>query len=115
MQLAIKKYADQKLAAGSRQIHTTLTSKLPRLENETQVILYIENEVQREGFQQHKQDFLDFLRKELKNSSVSLELKEAESTEVKKAYTPIEKFEALKIKNPFLLEMKKRLDLEIDY
>ncbi|MFL5753099.1 MAG: DNA polymerase III subunit gamma/tau [Bacteroidia bacterium] len=115
MQAAVKKYAELKLATGQRQVHTTLTAKVPQLENETEIILLIENEVQREGFHQHKQDFLDFLRRELSNNQVSLSLRESDLPGVKKAYTPIEKFESLKAKNPLLLEMKKRLDLEIDY
>lgn len=115
MVAAVKKYAEIKLAAGSRQIHTMLISKVPLLEKETEVVLLIDNEVQREGFQPHKQDCLDFLRKELRNGAISLSLRESTSTETKKAYTPVEKFESLRAKNPMLLEMKKRLDLELDY
>lgn len=78
-------------------------------------MITIENEVQREAFQPHRQEFLDFLRKELKNNKISLQLAETDEVSVKKAYTPLEKFESLKKKNPFLLELKKRLDMEIDY
>ncbi len=112
---AITTFANQKLAAGSRQIYSTLTAKPAQLKESTKVVIWIENEAQKETFQTYKQEMLDFLRNELKNNALSLELTEATDTTHKKAYTPVEKFEALKNKNPLLLELKNKLGLEIDY
>ena len=63
-----------------------------------------------------KQDFLDFVRKELSNNTIGLEVRiEAEPTDNAKIYKPSDKFKMLAEKNPSLLELKKRLDLELDY
>ncbi len=113
--MAVKNFAGQKLVAGSRQAHTTLTAWPPQLREETKVFITIENEAQRESFQAYKQELLDYLRRELKNNSISLDLHEIKEHVVKKAFTPVEKFEALKNKNPLLLDLKNRFGLEIDY
>ena len=85
--------------------------------NDTNVIiLNIYNEAQKEILTAVKQDFLDFVRKELSNNTIRLEIKiEAEPTSNAKVYKPSDKFKLLAEKNPSLLELKKRLDLDLDY
>ena len=85
------------------------------LRNETEVIIEIENSAQIESFEPVRQDFLDYLRKNLNNSLVSIRMEEKLADGTKKAYTPSEKFETMMNKNPAILELKKRLDMELDY
>lgn len=115
LQLVIGAYAKSHQEKGGRQIFTILTAKPVILEEDTKVVIEVENEVMMESFLPVRQEFLDYLRKELSNNQISLDLRETQFTEQKKAYTPLEKFEALKNKNPLLLELKKKFDMEIDY
>jgi DNA polymerase III subunit gamma/tau len=115
VQEVIRTYAEQKLVTGARQLHTTLTSIPASLKDATCVVITVENDAQKENFQVYKQELLDYLRKELKNTTVTLDLIETQNITQKKAHTPLEKFENLKNKNPLLLEFKSRFGLEIDY
>jgi DNA polymerase III subunit gamma/tau len=112
----IHAFALAKNQAGNRQLFTTITTAKVELTDKNIAILHIHNEAQKEILTAVKQDFLDFVRKELSNNTVGLDVRiEAEQTSAAKAYKPADKFKLLAEKNPSLLELKKRLDLELDY
>ena len=100
---------------GKKQVANMLRPEMLLLRNETEVIIEIENSAQIESFEPVRQDFLDYLRKNLNNSLVSIRMEEKLADGTKKAYTPSEKFETMMNKNPAILELKKRLDMELDY
>ncbi|MCA0428891.1 MAG: DNA polymerase III subunit gamma/tau [Bacteroidetes bacterium] len=111
---SIKNFADSKMAAGARQIGTTLNTAKISFVNNT-ITIQIQNESQKEQLQSIKQNFLDELRKSLQNNLIKLEIELLESSEPVKAYKPSDIFKELAEKNPALLELKKEFDLEIDY
>lgn len=111
---AIFAYAEQKQQQGSRQLHATLTTSAISFSNNV-ITLTINNETQRELLQTLKQDFIDDLRKRLQNNSITLLLEISVQASQSKAYKPADIFKAMVEKNPALLELKKRFDLEIDY
>jgi DNA polymerase III subunit gamma/tau len=100
----------------ARSIFISLTNAKVNLSENNQLDVTLLNHSQLEKFQEIKQDMLDFIRREIKNNSVTLvfSVEEQEQT-VAKVYKPIDKFKAMSEKNPALLELKKRFDLEIDY
>ena len=100
---------------GKKQVANMLRAEMLLLKNEAEIVIEIENSAQKESFEPVRQDFLNFLRKNLNNSTVSLSIQEKISDGTKKAYTPAEKFETMMKKNPLLLELKKRLDMELEY
>lgn len=113
---AVHAFALLKNEAGNRQLFTTITTAKIEISETNVVTLNIHNEAQKEILTTVKQDFLDFVRKELANNTVGLDIKiEAETNTTTKAYKPSDKFKLLAEKNPSLLELKKRLDLELDY
>lgn len=111
---AIKNYADEKQKQGSRQLATIFNTSLPRFANNI-ITLTIQNETQKEQLLFIKQDFIDEIRKQLQNNSIGLEVVTSTHETQTKAYKPIDIFKAMSEKNPALLELKKRFDLEIDY
>ncbi len=111
---ALLTFAQLKEKAGSRHLALTLTSATLSFNNNI-IKLSINNETQREQLQNSKQSFLDELRKLLQNNLVGLEVDLLESTNQVKAYKPMDIFKAMTEKNPALLELKKRFDLEVDY
>lgn len=111
---AILSYADTKEKEGSRQIPTILkTAEILYADNT--ITLIINNETQKEQFLLIRQNFLDELRLKVQNSRIGLEIQISKSEAQVKAYKPMDIFKAMSDKNPALLELKKRFDLEIDY
>jgi DNA polymerase-3 subunit gamma/tau len=111
---AVKEYAGIKLQQGQRQLSITLTTSKLQL-NDAMITLTISNETQREQLQNVRQDFLDVIRKKLRNNKVNLEIETATVEVQAKAFKPSDIFRQMSQKNPALLELKKRFDLEIDY
>lgn len=115
LEKAIRQFAENKNMAGNKQLYTTLVTSKTILNQNNSVHLSIHNEAQNEILQNVKQEFLDYLRKTLSNKDISLEVIINTEPVSEKAYKPVDKFKLLAEKNPALLDLKKRLDLEIDY
>ncbi|MEM5538656.1 DNA polymerase III subunit gamma/tau [Olleya sp. AS48] len=65
-------------------------------------------EVERQSF-----DLMSYLRKNLKNYDIALDITVNEELDTKYAYTPIEKYEKLKEKNPNLELLRTTFDLDV--
>lgn len=107
-------YAQVKQQQGARQLSTTLTTSELSFANNI-ISLKLNNETQREQLNALKQDFLDELRKTLQSNLVTLEITLSQAEAQTKAYKPSDIFKSMAEKNPALMELKKRFDLEIDY
>lgn len=114
VETAMKQFAEEKSKEGQKQLYATLTSSKIILENTT-VMIMLNNEVQREMLSGIKQDMLDELRRLLINRQTQLEIRVSEIMGEVKAYKPQDKFRVMAEKNPSLLELKKRFDLDIEY
>lgn len=110
----ITNYATAKQQSGARQLAVTLSTAQIDFSNKT-ITLKINNESQKEKLVAIKQEFLDELRKLLQNNLIGLEIETVTHEVQGKAYKPIDVFKNMAEKNPALLELKKRFDLEIDY
>lgn len=111
---AILSYAEAKQKEGSRQIPTILTTAEILFSDNT-ITLTINNETQKEQFLLIRQNFVDELRMNLQNSRIGLNIEISKAEAQLKAYKPMDIFKAMSEKNPALLDLKKRFDLEIDY
>lgn len=111
---AMKQFADEKSRTGNKQLFATLTSSKISLDGNA-IVIELNNEVQKEMLITIKQDMLDELRRLLSNKLAQLEIKVSEITGEVKAYKPADKFKLMAEKNPALLELKKRFDLDIEY
>lgn len=111
---AVKQYAEEKNKTGNKQLYATLTSSKITLVDRT-ILIELNNEVQKEMLVGIKQDMLDDLRKLAGNKQLQLEIKVSEISGEVKAYKPADKFKLMAEKNPSLLELKKRFDLDIEY
>ncbi len=111
---AVRQFAEEKSNAGFKQLYATLTSSKISLQDST-VLIELNNEVQKEMLTNIKQDMLDEFRKLLSNKQVQLDIKVSAIMGEVKAYKPADKFKLMAEKNPALLELKKRFDLDIEY
>jgi DNA polymerase III subunit gamma/tau len=111
---AIQAYAEEKFRAGSKQIGTIFKTSAVQFSDDT-ILLTLNNETQREQLLTIKQEFIDEMRKLLQNSGISLDIRLSQTETQAKAYKPADVFRVMAERNPALLELKKRFDLEIDY
>lgn len=111
---AVLNYSKQKMQEGSRQLAVTLEQAEVKFENNL-ITLTIQNETQREQLSNVKQVFLDDVRKQLQNNNIGLDIQITKDETQTKIYKPSDVFKAMSEKNPALLEMKKRFDLDIEY
>ncbi len=105
----------KKLEQDCMNLYVTLTSRTPVLKENFVVDFLVDNIIQSENINEQKRDLLAYLRKELNNFKISLEIHISETVIEKKAYTPIEKYQKLLEKNPELQTLKQKLDLDFNY
>jgi DNA polymerase-3 subunit gamma/tau len=100
---------------GKKQVANMLRAEVISLQNEIEIVVDIENKAQIDSFEPYKQGFLDHVRKGLSNQNITMRTQEKKLDPTKRAYSPSEKFETMLKKNPTLLTLKNRLDMELDY
>ena len=108
---AVKKYLKIKADEKQFQVVAMLTEQYLKFENQKLIVL-LSNDAQHHLFDEIKQEFLDFIRKEIQNNNLQIETAEHTDNSLKKALSPMEKFNLMAQKNPLLKELKNRLDLD---
>ncbi len=99
---------------GRQKIYSSLNNKKLTLGENFVVHLQLENEIQQSFFDEEKSELLRFMREKLNNYSLQFNITITKSTQTLEPYSAQEKFEYMVKKNPNLLELKKRLDLDIE-
>lgn len=90
---------------------SVLKTSLPKLDNNT-ITLTLPNDVMANTFQKGKIKFISKIRKALNNYKIDFEIIINESATKEFIYTPQEKYQALKKKNPNIELLKKTLNLD---
>ena len=88
----------------------------PILKEDNVVVHFVDNDVQLRFLKTNETKLLGFLRKELKNWSITISIEEgsAENGE-KKLYSGKEKFEDMAERNPHLKTLRQKFKLDIDF
>ena len=98
------------------QLASTLNANKPVLMDSFAIVHSVANKAQDDEFKKNKLELLAFIQMELKNNIITIESVIMEpDPSAKKAYTNKEKFKQMAEKNPALEELRKQLDLDIDY
>lgn len=101
------------------RLYNMILSKTPKLQSDYQILISLENPLQKEILEKVYNQILFFLRQELQNDKISLKTQMAKEEEKtvndKRLYTVEEKFQHLKKKNELLDKLKRDLDLDFDY
>ncbi len=98
------------------RLYTTLSTRKPELNPGYRIEISFHNSDQKEDFTNNVKHFLlNYLKRELKNSKITIEtsLEEIE-TNTRKLYTPEDKFKFLHKKNPLLGKLKQDFNLDFD-
>ena len=89
-------------------------SHFPELKENCHLLFPIENSVQEDAIRHVKPRLLGYLRRELHNSTIDLSTYRTELAVTRRAYTDTDKLNAMAEKNPQLMELKKRFNLDFD-
>ncbi|MEM6687378.1 MAG: DNA polymerase III subunit gamma/tau, partial [Bacteroidota bacterium] len=106
-------YVEKISKKGEKIMASLLSTDVPKLKNETIICIELPNDTMRVEIERAQYPLLEFLRSELNNYDVSLEITVNELTEKKYAFTTRDKYEKLKEINPLVEQLRKDFDLEI--
>jgi DNA polymerase-3 subunit gamma/tau len=97
------------------RLYSTLNTQQPNLLGSHTVEITLSNEAMLNDFDKNlSHDMTHFLREELQNDNIVIEVLITKQKENNKLYTAEEKFKHLATKNPALNELKKKLDLDFE-
>ena len=115
LKVAWKRYAIKMQKEGNHSFFTTLSKRPPVLNDGYQVQIIIDNSVQEQNLAVSKAGLIEYLRDSLQNYQLSLEIKFNEKEDSVSLYTPKEKLKKLAEKNPAILKMIQKLDLDLEF
>lgn len=112
MQHAWKEYAQLVESQGKHNLLSHLTMNSPKLEG-TIIQLEFPNHTIKTELEAEKTPLLQFLRQELENHKIDLEITVNETIKKKYAYSPKERYDKLKSQNPLIDRLKDELGLTL--
>ena len=107
-----KGYVKDLIIDGKKSLASIMDADIPTVKN-SNIHIALPNKLMESQLLMHKPRILKVIREKLDNYSVDLLIDVNEVAEKRYAYTPQEKYEKLKEKNPFITEFRKKLDLDI--
>lgn len=111
-----EQYANEKENVGKHNLLSVLRDKKAILKENFNVCITLDNKVQEEVINDEKTKLLGYLKSQLENDNISLTVEVTPlKKEEMKAYTAEDKFKKMVKKNPDLLNLKDKFDLEIDF
>jgi DNA polymerase-3 subunit gamma/tau len=96
---------------GNSIVTSAMRERMPRREGNTLHML-VENKSQEEEVMIFRPDMHEMLRQRLKNTEVTIEVSINRDKTERKAYTDAEKFQKMIDRNPHVLTLKQKLDLD---
>ncbi len=108
-----KDYIQQLNKEGKKIMASNLSSGEPKLVNDTTIWLEMPNGTMKTEIEREQYPLLTFLRKNLNNYNLELQIEVNEVLHKKYAYTPQEKYEKLREINPVIDVLRKKFDLDI--
>ena len=98
---------------GRYNLAAILKIDVPKIKDETMIALEFPNSTNKIEVERQKVELLQFIRKELNNFDIELDITVNETMDKQFAYTAVEKYAKLKEKNPAIESLKKSFNLEI--
>lgn len=97
---------------GRKILASNLQTDIPKLKNENTIWIELPNGTMKKEIEREQSLMLDYLKQKLNNYSISLHITVNEEVARKFAFTPQEKYEKLREKNPNLDLLRKEFDLD---
>lgn len=106
------KYIKYLKKKGRKILASNLAADRPKLEGTT-IKLELPNDTMKKEIELAQGGLMGYLKEELRNTDLNLAIKVNEEVSKKYAFTPIEKYNKLKEKNPLVEKLKDTFDLDI--
>lgn len=97
---------------GRKILASNLNTDIPKLKDQTTLWIELPNGTMKKEVEREQYDLMEFLRQKLNNHFISLTITVNEETAKKFAFTPLEKYEKLREKNPAIDILRKEFDLD---
>ena len=107
-------YAAKLKAEGKHNVLSVFNANAPTMLRPYEFEVVVGNKVQENLFRSERPYILNYLRTSLKNFSVEVNPRVDEQVAKKRPYTNQEKFQHMAAKNPQLIELKRRFNLDFD-
>ena len=99
--------------SGRKNLESILSISNPELKENNKVEYTLTNNTSKLELNKNKNELIDFLKKDLKNDNISIEVKVNKLKEKKFIYTPTEKYDKLKKLNPNIETLRKEFKLNL--
>jgi DNA polymerase-3 subunit gamma/tau len=109
------KYASKQKDNNKPNYAVTLSERKPQLIGENLIEFTVDNKTQEEFINSDKLDLLGFIRKELSNFDIQLQVSVVRNDSERKVYTPQDKLKRMAEKNPALTKLRQQFDLDVDF
>lgn len=107
-------YLDQLKEAKKHRVYGSLDNKKLVLKENFLVEIELDSETQRSNFEEEKRALVKFIREKLNNFSIQFETRVTVNERKLEPYSASEKFQYMAEKNPHLLLLKQKLDLDLE-
>ncbi|MCU0370394.1 MAG: hypothetical protein MUC31_03175, partial [Bacteroidales bacterium] len=108
-------YYTESIAGQYPNFYSILSTRKPVMKDNFVIELSLDNRAQDITMKERKADLLDFLRSELRNQKIQMEVRVVENVNQSKPYTAEDKYRAMLAKNPELKTLRDNLELEIEF
>lgn len=98
---------------GRKILASNLGADTPTLKDANTIHITLPNGTMKKEIEREQGDLIRYLRRQLNNYSITLEISVNETTAKKFAFTPEEKYQKLREKNPAIDLLRKEFDLEL--
>ena len=106
-------YQKSQIKKGEKSMASILAASLPKLAENFNIEFVLPNKLMEDQLKSGKPKLLKFLRESLNNYSITINVTVNETVEKKFAYTPQEKYNKLKEKNPHIEKLKDTFQLDL--
>ncbi len=100
-------------AKGQKIMASNLSSNVPKLQKGNIIWIELPNSTMKKEVEREQYDLIDYLRTKLNNHLIDLKITVNEEAAKKYAFTPEEKYEKLREKNPAIDLLRKEFDLDL--
>ena len=108
-----KKFQELTIKKGRKNLASILSISQPQIFEENKLTYTLTNNTNKLELEKNKLELVEFLKKDLKNDSISLEINVNKLKEKKFVFTPGEKYEKLKKINPNIEILRKEFKLNL--
>ena len=98
---------------GRKILASNLNTDIPKLRDNTTIWIELPNSTMKKEIEREQYDLMEYLRLKLNNHFIKIKITVNEATAKKFAFTPEEKYEKLREKNPAIDILRREFDLDL--